>query len=208
MILYALYETTLSLEKRNMWNYACLKHSDRKYNVRSEKCFRSHFLLVKKVLWLYSNYTVQNFSYTTTFLFSNYVLRLGFRSVLGNIDVYDSKRPNIWQKRKSFKLILKKKIKMVNMASWIKLKSIENISWQWNSSYVLWPIFPTAFQRIAVFTWKQKRDSISSWHELLKHMENNCLFVWSFSSHSKNFHSFGDVTIAGEVLQILTYARH
>ena len=32
-------------------------------------------------------------------------------------------------------------------------------------------------------------------------------FLWSFSSHSKNFHSFGDVTIAGEGLQILTYAQ-
>ena len=35
-----------------------------------------------------------------------------------------------------------------------------------------------------------------------------CLFVWSFSSHSIIFHSFGYVTIAGEGLQILTYARH
>ena len=30
-----------------------------------------------------------------------------------------------------------------------------------------------------------------------------CLFVWSFSSHS-----FRDFAIAGEELQILTYARH
>ena len=35
-----------------------------------------------------------------------------------------------------------------------------------------------------------------------------CLFVWGFSSHSRIFHSHGDVTIAGEGLQILTYARH
>ena len=33
------------------------------------------------------------------------------------------------------------------------------------------------------------------------------LFVWSFSSHWRIFHSFVDVTIAGEGLQILTYAR-
>ena len=33
------------------------------------------------------------------------------------------------------------------------------------------------------------------------------LLVWSFSFHSRNFHSFGDVTIFGEGLQILTYAR-
>ena len=36
----------------------------------------------------------------------------------------------------------------------------------------------------------------------------DCLFVWSFSSHSRIFHSFGDVTIAGEGLQILTFFRH
>ena len=35
-----------------------------------------------------------------------------------------------------------------------------------------------------------------------------CLFIWSLSSHSRIFHSYVDVTIAGEGLQILTYARH
>ena len=41
-----------------------------------------------------------------------------------------------------------------------------------------------------------------------------CFFVFvlvlcfGFSFHSRNFHSYGDVTIAGEGLQILTYARH
>ena len=35
-----------------------------------------------------------------------------------------------------------------------------------------------------------------------------CMFIWSFSSHSRIFHSYGGVTIAGEELQILTYARH
>ena len=35
-----------------------------------------------------------------------------------------------------------------------------------------------------------------------------CLFVWSLSSHLRIFHSYGDVTIAGEGLQILTNARH
>ena len=34
------------------------------------------------------------------------------------------------------------------------------------------------------------------------------MIVWSFSSHSKIFHSFGDVTIAGEGLHILTYVQH
>ena len=36
-----------------------------------------------------------------------------------------------------------------------------------------------------------------------------CLFVYlGLSSHLRIFHSYGDVTIAGEGLQILTYARH
>ena len=35
-----------------------------------------------------------------------------------------------------------------------------------------------------------------------------CLFVWGFSSHSIIFQTFADVTIVGEGLQILTYARH
>ena len=35
-----------------------------------------------------------------------------------------------------------------------------------------------------------------------------CLFVCSLSSHSKIFHSYWHVTIAGEGLIILTYARH
>ena len=35
-----------------------------------------------------------------------------------------------------------------------------------------------------------------------------CLFVLSLSSNSKIFHPYGDVTISGEGLQIMTYARH
>ena len=35
-----------------------------------------------------------------------------------------------------------------------------------------------------------------------------CLFAWSFSSHLRIFYSYGDFTIAGEWLQIWTYARH
>ena len=31
------------------------------------------------------------------------------------------------------------------------------------------------------------------------------LLVWGLSSHSRIFHSYGDVTITGEGLQILTY---
>ena len=35
-----------------------------------------------------------------------------------------------------------------------------------------------------------------------------CLFVWGLSSRTIIFHSYGDVTIAGEELQIMNYARH
>ena len=35
-----------------------------------------------------------------------------------------------------------------------------------------------------------------------------CFFVWGFSSDMRIFHSYGDVTITGEGLQILTYTRH
>ena len=34
------------------------------------------------------------------------------------------------------------------------------------------------------------------------------LFSWGFSSHSRIFHSYGDVTIADEGLKNLTFARH
>ena len=48
------------------------------------------------------------------------------------------------------------------------------------------------------------RNLVVNW--LLKY--NVLMFVSSFSSELRIFHSFGDVTIAGERLQILTYARH
>ena len=35
-----------------------------------------------------------------------------------------------------------------------------------------------------------------------------CLFVRGFSSHSGSFLLYGDVTITGEGLQILTFVRH
>ena len=35
---------------------------------------------------------------------------------------------------------------------------------------------------------------------------NVFMFVWGLSSHSGNVHSYGDVTITDEGLQILTYA--
>ena len=45
-----------------------------------------------------------------------------------------------------------------------------------------------------------------------KDTDNNlmfvCLFDCNVSSHSRIYHSFGDVAITGEELQILTYALH
>ena len=38
--------------------------------------------------------------------------------------------------------------------------------------------------------------------------QSRFLFVCSFVSHSRNVHSFGDVTIADEGPQMLTHARH
>ena len=35
-----------------------------------------------------------------------------------------------------------------------------------------------------------------------------CLFVWGFSSNSRIFHSYTDMTIASEGLQTLIYTRH
>ena len=35
-----------------------------------------------------------------------------------------------------------------------------------------------------------------------------CLFVWGLLSNSRIVHLYGDVTITGEELKILTYARH
>ena len=34
------------------------------------------------------------------------------------------------------------------------------------------------------------------------------MFLLSFSSHTRIFHSFGDITIAGKGMQIKTYSRH
>ena len=36
-------------------------------------------------------------------------------------------------------------------------------------------------------------------------LRKQCLFVWGFMSHSRIFHSYRDVTITGEGLQMLTY---
>ena len=39
-------------------------------------------------------------------------------------------------------------------------------------------------------------------------IEHVCLFVWGFASHSRIFHSYGDITIASVGLQISTYAQN
>ena len=53
--------------------------------------------------------------------------------------------------------------------------------------------------------WTKINGSFVNWDVFCE-----CLFVsqfWEFSSHSRNFHSYGDVTITGEGLHILTCAR-
>ena len=45
-------------------------------------------------------------------------------------------------------------------------------------------------------------------HDKSTERRSMCFFVWGFSSHSRIFHSYEDITIASEGLQILTYAPH
>ena len=56
----------------------------------------------------------------------------------------------------------------------------------------------------------QNRTPIQiSRHTIFQSEQHHCRkFFVSFFSHSRIFPFFGDVTIAGEELQILTYARH
>ena len=67
----------------------------------------------------------------------------------------------------------------------------------------------------------QKKRKINPLWTNLTHNKNTfteCAFAWLFfilvclfkvfSSHSRKFHSFGDVTIAGEGLKIMIYTRH
>ena len=56
------------------------------------------------------------------------------------------------------------------------------------------------------FTWKLVLLQLIMNYQILVFFV--CLFAWGFSSLSRIFHSNGDVTITGEGLQILTYARH
>ena len=44
--------------------------------------------------------------------------------------------------------------------------------------------------------------------EIARHNKKNSDYHSFYSPHSRIFHSYGDVFIAGEGLQILTYARH
>ena len=49
--------------------------------------------------------------------------------------------------------------------------------------------------------------NFSHFHLLLQNHFSVCLLAWFFVL-LENFHSYGDVTIADEELQIMTYARH
>ena len=56
------------------------------------------------------------------------------------------------------------------------------------------------------------KDALSRWENLSQRgrKQSTTLFLFSLrlSSHSSIFHSYGDVTITGEGIQFLTYARH
>ena len=52
------------------------------------------------------------------------------------------------------------------------------------------------------------RDVICVYKIDRRKISHVCLFVFSFSSHSRTFHSYEDDTMPGDGLQILTYARH
>ena len=73
-------------------------------------------------------------------------------------------------------------------------------SFQWASISVISSLFSSAIGRNFI-TWSYSKPYNFKFYLLV------CLFVWFFS-HSRIFHSYGDVTIAGEGLQILNYARH
>ena len=59
---------------------------------------------------------------------------------------------------------------------------------------------------------KDPQQEATKWDTVLDEITNRdmfvCMFVWGFSSHSRIFHSYGDITIAAEGLQILSYAPH
>ena len=52
----------------------------------------------------------------------------------------------------------------------------------------------------------------TSYCEFCSHYQKTCpsgrFFVWAFSSHSRIFHAYGDVTFAGDMLQVSTHAWH
>ena len=67
--------------------------------------------------------------------------------------------------------------------------------------YLVDPIFCVKLKNLAENLWK---DATRNDRQLCV----SCLIVCGFTSHSRIFHSYGDVTIIGEMLQIFTYARH
>ena len=60
---------------------------------------------------------------------------------------------------------------------------------------------------------KSQIEKLSKWEKNILLVRLNyslfvCLFVWDLTTHSRFVHTYWDVNIAGEGLQILTYARH
>ena len=68
----------------------------------------------------------------------------------------------------------------------------------------MWVFFFCTFRYICI-SWALVADILIFLHIIDSFV---CLFVWSFSSHWRIFHTYGDVTINDGRLQILTNALH
>ena len=109
-----------------------------------------------------------------------------------------------------------------------KKKTLVNKTYSWSPEFVFRQnvIIQILLPEICIYYGKKTRShlyrcllDIQTWNvSSRRFMQNSylmrplslivCLCFGGFSSHSQIFHSYGDVTIAGEGRQILTYDRH
>ena len=82
-------------------------------------------------------------------------------------------------------------------------ESNQNIAWIIHETNEISASLPSVSKRMWDWPWLSEDANLVAFRLYFV-----CLFVWSLSSHSRIFQSYGDVTIAGEGLQILTYAWH
>ena len=83
--------------------------------------------------------------------------------------------------------------------------------WDGKNTVVLWINHQQVSKKMLnIFRSFLKKKKKFDWKEFIfmDQLFSGWIWVCSFSSHSRIFHSYGDVTIAGERLQILTYDRH